>query len=132
MTDLDSQEQDSNALLKSAGHALHTPLAAIQQAASSIIFENKDNSDARFLSEMYAIREAADQLSDLLDKLWQLFRTDADYAKRTAVNIQTVMQRALQRALELHGIRVISDIPHNLPPVNANGEAVEEAIFVLV
>ncbi len=132
MTNLGSHRQDVNELLKIAGHALYTPLAAIRQAARIIIFENNDRADADFLSDMYAIRDAADQLSDLLDKVWQLLRTDADFAQRTAVNLKAVIERALQRALELHGVRVVSDIPDKLPPINANGEAIEEAIFVLV
>jgi light-regulated signal transduction histidine kinase (bacteriophytochrome) len=132
MNDLENQEQEFNDLLKIAGHALHTPLAAIQQAAKIIIFESEASPNARFLNDLYEIREAADQLSDLLDKVWQAFQADLHYTERTAVNLHQVIQKALARVGALSSIHVISQIPDDLPPVLVNTDAIEEVVFILI
>jgi light-regulated signal transduction histidine kinase (bacteriophytochrome) len=132
MNDLENQEQEFNDLLKIAGHTLHTPLAAIQQAAKIMIFESEGSPNAHFLNDLYEIRDSADQLSDFLDRVWHILQVDERFLHRTAVDPRSIVENVLVRANTLSNTHIISQMPLDLPPVVANADALEEAVFILI
>src|SRR5262249_28266049 len=114
------------------GHALNTPLANIAEIVGVILLDRADSGDTELLEGISDIRDAVGQLSDMLDSLMYLLQAELRYSNRTAVSLQTVIQRVQQRTRTLYGTNIVLHCPDDLPTIDANEAAVEEVINILL
>jgi two-component system sensor histidine kinase KdpD len=128
------EERMRNTLLRSVGHDLRTPLAAIQGAASALL-EN-DALDAATKRELLqSIHDSCDRLSRQVHNLLQLTRLEAGSVPMSVewTPLDEVVGAALT-ALEvrLAGRRVRVDLPDDLPPLPLDGLLAQHVVMNLV
>ena len=121
------------ALLRAVGHDLRTPLAAAKASVTSL-----RSSDIEWTAEeqdelLGTADEAIDRLSQLVDNLLDLSRLQAGvlplFLRPTSLD---EVVPAVLKELGQHGSRVLVDIPHTLPLVQADPALLERVVVNLV
>jgi two-component system sensor histidine kinase KdpD len=126
-------ERQRNVLLSALSHDLRTPLAALVGASAALRDGRVTASDYRALSHMVA--EEALRLNRLVGRLFDLVRLEAASAPvgRPPQQLEEVVGAALRRLdAQLHGRRVVIDVPEEIPPAPFDALLIEQVIINLL
>jgi two-component system, sensor histidine kinase and response regulator len=112
-------------LLSTAAHELRTPLTAIRGYADLLAAGPIDALTAEQRTDLALLAKAAKRLSDLVETLLDLSRIEAGTleVRREPVDLATLLHEAvadLRSTATAKGLRVVVDLPNDLPPVLAD------------
>lgn len=129
---LEQGNRTRTALLAAVSHDLRTPLAAIKAAAGSLRSTDVVWSDDERAELLATVEDAADRMSHLVGNLLDMTRlqTGAVTPLLADVDLEEVVDRAV-RPLAEHE-RVITALPHDLPPVWVDAGLLERVVANLV
>lgn len=127
-------ERLRSTLLSSISHDLRTPLATITLAASSLLWRNEefDPETQRELKE--SIYEESERLARLVDNLLNMTRLESGIqARKASQPLEDVVGAALARLeRRLHGRRLTTSLPHDLPLVLIDDVLIEQVLINLL
>jgi two-component system, OmpR family, sensor histidine kinase KdpD len=123
------------ALLSSLSHDLRTPLASIRGAASSL-HELGDRMDAKTRDDLVVtIEEESERLNRFVVNLFDMTRIESGSlkARRVAVAADEVIDRAVERARDIHpDLLVETSIADGLPALRGDPVLLEQVLFNLL
>ena len=121
------------ALLRAVGHDLRTPLAAAKASVTSLRSSDIEWTAAEQSELLGTADEAIDRLSQLVDNLLDLSRLQAGVLPvfLRATSLEEVVPAVLNELGE-NSSRVLVDIPHTLPLVQADPPLLERVVVNLV
>ncbi|MEI7637318.1 MAG: ATP-binding protein [Syntrophus sp. (in: bacteria)] len=118
-------EELKSGLISTVSHQLKTPLTSIRMAIHLLLEEKVGPLTEKQIDLLLAAREESDLLHRILSKLLDIRRIEIGRSQMTfqAVSPHTVIMEAvemLRRSAQEGGIDLATDIPDNLPLVNAD------------
>jgi len=131
--ELENLEQSRRDLLANVSHELKTPITAIRAHLENLL-DGVERPDPKTLEVMLAQTE---RLGRLIEQLLELSRFESGELplRREEVPLAPLVSQVLSEidvARSEHGVVVESDVPHDLPPVEADRERVHQVLFNLV
>ncbi len=130
---LEQVEEMRRRLIGDVAHELRTPLTAIKGSMEGLI----DGVLPPTPETYQQIHQEAERLSRLVDDLQELSRVEAGayelniHPARLNVLVGTVVKR-LRRAFEEKDIRLVVDLPPDLPPVRADDDRIIQVLTNLL
>jgi DNA-binding response OmpR family regulator/signal transduction histidine kinase len=116
-------------------HELRTPLTAIKGASQTVLRRLVPPEPERMRDLMRIVDEQSDRLQELIDNLLSLSQLEAGALRlrRETVSLPTLIQGVVrQQRARLAGVRLQTELPHNLPPVSADPRRVEQVLSNLI
>ncbi|NPV55601.1 MAG: DUF4118 domain-containing protein [Anaerolineae bacterium] len=134
---LEESERIRSAILSSVSHELRTPLASIQAAVTSLYNPALELEPAARAELETLLQEETDHMIQLVGNLLNMSRIEAG-----ALNLQRQWNslseildgcaKRLHRMAEKQGVRLVMDIPEELPLVAVDAVLMEQVFFNLV
>ena len=123
-------------LVANVSHDLRTPLASIQGYVETILMKS-DLDDERKLKYLNVILKNTQSLGKQVDELFELSKLEAKQIRPELepFSINELAQDVclkFKTQLETHGLVLVDNIPHNLPPVLGDIAMVERVISNLI
>jgi two-component system, NtrC family, sensor histidine kinase KinB len=118
-------EELKSGLISTVSHQLKTPLTSIRMAIHLLLEEKVGPLTERQIDLLLAAREESDLLHRILSKLLDIRRIESGRSQMTfqAVSPHTLIMEAAEafrRSAQEGGVELTTDIPDNLPLVNAD------------
>jgi signal transduction histidine kinase len=123
-------------LIANVSHDLRTPLASIQGYVETILMKS-DLDDERKLKYLNVILKNTQSLGKQVDELFELSKLEAKQIQpeQEPFSINELAQDVclkFKTQVETHGIELVDNIPHSLPPVIGDIAMVERVISNLI
>ena len=122
--------------LANISHEVRTPLAVLASYAGMVSLEaQKSGLDEQTAADLEKVGHEAKRVSNLIEALEKFPVQDSRAAVRDSLNIGELILQTVhlfRHMLEREGVRLVTDIPDDLPPVFGSAEELTQVIFNLL
>jgi signal transduction histidine kinase len=131
--ELENLERSRRDLVANVSHELKTPIAAIRAHLENLL----DGVEAPDPATLQVMLTQTERLSRLIDQLLELSRLESGELplRREEIELAPLVSQVLSEievARSDRGVEVASDVPDDLPPIEADRERVHQVLFNLL